>query len=200
MRYAALVNEDALAAAIGARVRQHRQAHGWTLDQFAQISTVSRRMIVSVEQGEANPSIATLLKLSDALGVGLPALVEPPHATLLKVTRSGEGAALWTSDAGGRAVLVAGTSPPEVVELWEWTLGPGDTYRSDAHSPGTKELIHVWQGAVAIEAGDQSATLKTGDAVAFPGDVAHAYLNPSRRPAKFSLAVFEPGVSPQKGH
>lgn len=194
------MDETALAAAIGARVRQERQAHGWTLDHLAQASTVSRRMIISVEQGEANPSIATLLKLSDALGVGLPALVEPPQAATLKVTRSGDGASLWTSDAGGRAVLVAGTNPPEVVELWAWTLGPSDVYRSDAHSPGTKELIHVRQGSMTVEAGEQSAILKTGDAVVFPGDVAHAYLNPNRRPAQFSLAVFEPGVSPQKGH
>lgn len=194
------MDEAALASAIGTRVRQERRAHGWTLDQLAEISTVSRRMIISVEQGEANPSVATLLKLSDALGVGLPALVEPPQTSALKVTRSGEVPALWTSDAGGRAVLVAGTNPPEVVELWEWTLGPADAYRSEAHSPGTKELIHVWQGSITVEAGDQSVTLKTGDAVTFPGDVPHAYLNPNRRPAKFSLAVFEPGVSPQKGH
>lgn len=194
------MDEAALATAIGARVRQERLAHGWTLDQLAEFSTVSRRMIISVEQGEANPSVATLLKLSDALGVGLPALVEPPHISGLKVTRNGDGATLWTSESGGRAVLVAGTNPPDVVELWEWALGPRDAYRSEAHSPGTKELIHVVQGSVTVESGDESVTLKTGDAVTFQGDVAHAYLNPSRRPAKFALAVFEPGVGPKKGH
>ena len=36
-------------------------------------------MVVSVEQGAVNPSVGTLLRLSDALGVGLPALVEPPE-------------------------------------------------------------------------------------------------------------------------
>lgn len=194
------MDETSLAAAIGARVRQQRHDHGWTLDQLAAASGVSRRMIISVEQGDANPSVSTLLKLSDALGVGLPALVEPPTADVLKVTRRADAAALWTSDSGGRAVLVAGTTPPDVVELWEWTLGPGDAYRSEPHSDGTKELVQVWSGALTIEAGDQSVSLKTGDAVTFPGDVAHAYLNPHRRPAKFALAVFEPGVSPQKGH
>ena len=37
-------------------------------------------MAVSVEQGAVNPSVGTLLRLSAALGVGLPALVEPPKA------------------------------------------------------------------------------------------------------------------------
>ena len=37
-------------------------------------------MVVSVEQGAVNPSVGTLLRLSDALGIGLPALVAPPRA------------------------------------------------------------------------------------------------------------------------
>ena len=37
-------------------------------------------------------------------------------------------------------------------------------------------------------------TLEAGDAVAFPGDVAHSYANPGTQQARFSLAVFEPGV------
>ena len=75
----------------------------------------------------------------------------------MKVTRRGDGATLWSSDSGGRGVLVAGTTPPDVIE-------------------------------------DQSVTLAAGDAVVFPGDVVHTYANPHTRPARFSLAVFEPGV------
>src|SRR4051794_13063315 len=96
-----------LAAAIGGRVRHERQSRGWTLDQLAELAGVSRRMVINVEQGAANPSVGTLLRLSDALGIGLPALVETPRAATLQVTRHGEGAALWTSDAGGRGLLVA---------------------------------------------------------------------------------------------
>jgi len=114
-----------LSSAIGARVRQERQSRHWTLDQLSEAAGVSRRMIVNVEQGAANPSVGTLLRISDALGIGLPALVEAPQTKPVKVTRHGEGAVLWTGEAGGRGVLVAGTEPPDVVELWDWTLGPG---------------------------------------------------------------------------
>lgn len=196
MQYNALMDEDiaSLALAIGIRVRQERQSRRWTLDQLAEAAGVSRRMLVNVEQGAANPSVGTLLKISDALGVGLPALVEPPHRTPVKVTRRGAGAALWSSESGGRGLLVAGTEPPDVVELWDWTLGPGDQHASEAHTPGTKELIQVQQGTITVVAANQSVALDAGDAVAFPGDVAHSYANPGLRPARFSLAVFEPGV------
>ena len=101
-----------LASAIGVRVKQERNSRGWTLDQLAEAAGVSRRMVVSVEQAAVNPSVGTLLRLSDALGVGLPALVEPPETKSVKVTRRGEGATLWSGEGGGRGVLVAGTTPP----------------------------------------------------------------------------------------
>jgi transcriptional regulator with XRE-family HTH domain len=183
-----------LALAIGVRVRQERQSRHWTLDQLAEAAGVSRRMVVNVEQGAANPSVGTLLRISDALGVGLPALVEPPQPRPVKVTRRGAGAALWSGESGGRGVLVAGTAPPDVVELWDWTLGPGDQHASEAHMPGTKELLQVQEGTVTVQVADQTVVLDAGDAVAFPGDVAHSYANPGARPARFSLAVFEPGV------
>jgi transcriptional regulator with XRE-family HTH domain len=184
----------ALAAAIGARVRQERQARQWTLDRLADAAGVSRRMLVNVEQGVANPSVGTLLRISDALGVGLPALVEPPAPRPVKVVRDGQGAALWSSEAGGRGVLLAGTEPPDVLELWDWRLCPGDAHGSEAHAPGTKELLQVLQGSISLAVADQTVVLEAGDAVAFRGDVPHSYLNPGTEAARFSLAVFEPGV------
>jgi transcriptional regulator with XRE-family HTH domain len=184
----------ALASAIGHRVGDERRARRWTLDQLAEAAGVSRRMVVNVEQGAVNPSVGTLLRLSGALGIGLPALVESPSPSLVRVTRRGEGAALWTSGAGGRGVLVAATEPPDVVELWDWTLGPGDHHRSDAHTPGTRELVQVRRGSLTIEVAGRPVTLGTGDAMAYPGDVPHAFANPRAAPARFSLAVFEPGV------
>jgi transcriptional regulator with XRE-family HTH domain len=188
-----------LSAAIGRRVKQERQARQWTLDQLAEVAGVSRRMLVNVEQGGANPSVAILLRLSDALGVGLPALVEPPQRSLVKVTRAGEGAALWTGANGGRGVLVAGTQPPDVLELWDWTLAPGDSPGSEAHAAGTRELLQLHRGVVVIEVAGESVSLAAGDAVGFDGDVEHSYSNPGTEPAWFSLTVFEPGVGVSTG-
>jgi len=192
------MSTSALAVAIGGRVRRERQARGWTLDQLAEATGVSRRMLVNIEQGATNPSVGTLLRISDALGIGLPALLELPRPKPVTVTRSGEGAALWSSDAGGRGVLVAGTETPNVVELWDWTMAPGDTHGSEAHSPGTKELLQVQEGSISVVVAGEAFILEAGDAVSFPGDVAHSYSSEGTEPARFSLAVFEPGVG--SGH
>jgi transcriptional regulator with XRE-family HTH domain len=196
VHYAALVDVGtlALARAIGLRIKQERQVRRWTLDQLAAAAGVSRRMLVNVEHGEVNPSVGTLLRLSDALGVGLPALVRSPEPARVRVVRAGDGAALWTSELGGRGVLVAGTDPPDVVELWDWRLAVGDRCVSEPHTAGTRELAQVLEGSVEITVADQRVTLELGDAISFHGDVAHSYANTGPAPARFSLAVFEPGV------
>jgi len=187
-----------LASAIGARVRKERQSRGWTLDHLAEAAGVSRRLVVNVEQGAANPSVGTLLRISDALGIGLPSLVEPPRPYPLRVTRQGEGAGLWSGPSGGRGVLVAGTEPPDVVELWDWALAPGERHASEAHTAETKELLQVQSGTITVDVAGRAVVLETGDALTFPGDVAHSYANPGPEPARFSLAVFEPGVGPRR--
>lgn len=184
----------ALSAAIGARVRAERHTRQWTLDQLAAATGVSRRMIINVEQGSANPSVTTLLRISDALGIGLQALVEVPQTKRLKVVRSGEAPARWTGPRGGRGLLLAGTAPPDVLELWDWTLAPGDRHDSEAHVRGTKEILQVREGTVTVQVADQSEFLEVGDAISFTSDVPHSYANERNERARFTLTVFEPGV------
>jgi uncharacterized cupin superfamily protein len=91
--------------------------------------------------------------------------------------------------------MVAGTHPPDVTELWDWRLGPGDVYRSEAHQVGTRELLLVLSGAVVLMVGGIETKLQAGDSAAFDGGVAHAYRNASEaRAARFALTVHEPGV------
>lgn len=187
---------DTLARTIGLRVKSHRARRGWTLDQLAEQAGVSRRMVVNVEQGTTNPSIGTLLRLSEALGVTLQSLVDVSPAATATVTRSGEGAVLWTGDRGGRGVLLGASESPDVVELWDWTLAPGERHGSEAHAAGTRELLQLRKGGLVIEVGDTSHELDVGDALVFDGDVPHAYSNPFDTVSRFTLCVFEPGAKP----
>ena len=192
MTQAVVVNE-----AIGERVRQHRAARGWTLDELAERSGVSRRMVITIEHGEGNPSIATLLRISDALGVGLPVLVDVEHPRASTVAPAGQAPVLWRGPRGGTGVLVAGTEAPDVVELWDWTLEPGEEHATEAHSAGTRELLLVLEGAVDLRVGERTEQLQPGDSAVFAGTVAHGYASPAdaTTPARFALTVFQPRVS-----
>jgi transcriptional regulator with XRE-family HTH domain len=187
------MSELEVSGAIAARVRARRVDRGWTLDELARRSKVSRRMLVNVEQGHASPSIATLLRISDALGVGLPALVDTARPPALKVTHVGQAPVLWRGPFGGQATLVAATAPPDVVELWDWTLLPGEEHVSEPHTTGTRELLLVLAGVVELRVGPAVHHLSAGDSVTFHGDQPHGYADPvAAEPARFVLTVFQP--------
>ncbi len=190
---------EQLPAVVAGRVRLARTGRGWTLDQLAEASGVSRRMVVNIESAASNASIATLLRLATALGVSLADLVAAAPAGASTITKAAMREPLWRGDRGGSAVLVASANVPEMFELWDWTLGPGDRYESAAHTPGTHELIHVRSGRLQLVTGEVSRELRAGDAASFAADVAHAYANTGRHPTRFTMTVLEPVTAATEG-
>ncbi|MBI1352503.1 MAG: cupin domain-containing protein [Actinomycetales bacterium] len=182
-----------IARIVGARVRSLRTAQGLTLDRLADLSGVSRRMIVNVEAARTNASIATLLRLSTALRTTLAELVDAsPRADRVSVIPRADQRQVWHGEAGGSAVLAAAADTPDMLELWEWTLMPGEAYTTEAHRAGTHELIHVRSGRLTLTVDDTTWTLDPGDAARFVADVGHVYANHTRRPVRFALTVLEP--------
>lgn len=191
------MSQDALVEqvpmAVGRRVREARAERGWTLDQLAERSGVSRRMIVNVEAGTSNASIATLLRLASALHVSLADLVaDAADGERVVVTDPAAREPLWQGESGGSAVLVAAADTPDMLELWDWTLGPGDSYASDAHRPGTYELLHVLSGQLTLTVGQVVHQLRAGQAASMIADAPHSYRNEGRRPVRFTMTVLEP--------
>ena len=184
---------EGVPVAVGRRVRNARTARGWTLDQLAERSGVSRRMVVNVESGRSNASIATLLRLATALQVSLADLVAEVSQTQgVTVTNASSREALWTGPSGGSAVLVAAADTPDMFELWEWSLEPGEQYESEPHRAGTHELVHVLSGTLRLTVDGEVNDLRAGDAARFSGAVTHSYGNAGRRTARFTMAVLEP--------
>ncbi len=56
---------------IGQRIRQLRESRGLTQSQLQARSRVSRSYLSRIESGQMTPSLGTLEKISEALGVGL---------------------------------------------------------------------------------------------------------------------------------
>jgi transcriptional regulator with XRE-family HTH domain len=187
---------EGLAQAIGTNVRIGRTGRGWTLDELVDRSGVSRRTLVQIEQGKTNPSIGILLRLSDALGIGLPQLVAVTNTDAIQVTTAGTAPVLWRGDHGGVGYLVAGTGPPDVLELWDWTMQPGEVHDSEPHSRGTREQVLVLSGELLLTIDKKEQLLGPGDAAGFRGDCRHRYQAApgSNSPARFTLSVFQPGV------
>jgi len=63
-------NRDTVAR-IGQRIRQLRESRGMTQSQLQAHSRVSRSYLSRIESGQMTPSLGTLEKIAEALGVGL---------------------------------------------------------------------------------------------------------------------------------
>ena len=182
-------DQDRTAAQIAARLRAERARRRWTLDELAARSGVSRRLIVQIEQADANPSLATLLKLAAALGVTLTDLLESQPDRPVAVVPGQEGRTLWSTPAGSAARLLVSQGP---LELWTWTLQPGDRRTSRPHRPGALELLSVHTGTVRLEVADHHVEVRAGDSAWFDATRPHAYDNPGAEAAGFTLVVLEP--------
>jgi transcriptional regulator with XRE-family HTH domain len=192
MHWMASATEQRVSRSLAEAVRRFRAARSWTLDDLAARSGVSRRLVVQIEQGEANPSIGTLLRLADALEVTLTDLVSAQEAMLVGVRAPSDATELWQGPAGGRALLEVSRGP---LELWSWTLEPGESHVSDAHHPGALELVKVRRGTLALEVGDETVQVKAGHSAWFVASRQHAYRNATTTQVAFTLVVFDGAVN-----
>jgi len=189
--------EAALSAAVARRISALRKGHGLSFDALAQKAGVSKGTLVQIEQGGANPSISTLCRLATALGVSVADLVAPTEVPERSVTVVGpsEVRNLWSGPSGGSALLLAGTPGPDMLEIWTWVLMPGERFDASVHGRGTRELIHVTEGSLALEVDGQISVAAAGSTAIALTDRAHAYRNPGSAPVRFTMVVHEPPVS-----
>jgi XRE family aerobic/anaerobic benzoate catabolism transcriptional regulator len=68
-------------AKLGDEVRKLRQQRGITLKRVAQLSGLSDRFIIEVEKGKANPSLASVISLADALQTSVTDLLPSDNPT-----------------------------------------------------------------------------------------------------------------------
>ena len=184
-------------AALAKNLRAWRTKRGWTQAELSRRADLSKGMLVQIEQAQTNPSIATLCKLANALGVALPRLVELDDEPEVRRIARDDIAWLWRGRSRGSAAgLVAGIDAPVPAELWEWRIGPRDGYDALAHPAGTREIIYVLEGAATISVGGVDLSLATGEAAVFRADRPHRYASAGGAATRFVMVVTEPIAPP----
>jgi transcriptional regulator with XRE-family HTH domain len=185
-------------AALAHNLRDWRGRRGWTQAELAARAGLSKGMLVQIEQSQTNPSIATLCKLANALGVALPRLVEVADEPRIRHVGRDDVAWLWQGRGrGSGAGLIGGIEAPVPVELWEWKMGPTDAYEAVAHPVGTREILFSLEGRVSITVEGTEVTLAEGEGAVFQADRPHRYAAAGGRAARFMMVVIEPlGVAP----
>lgn len=182
---------ETISAALAIRLKQHRKEQKLSLDELSRRAGVSKGMLVEIEKGNANPSIAILCKLAAALGISVADIVNVASSPVIHVIEERDIPVLWMGPKGGTARLLAGTSGPDMVELWRWEMHPGELFESSGHPHGTFELFHVEHGELSLRVGDKLTVLQAGTAAVARTDAPHHYANASDSLLVFTMTVAE---------
>lgn len=176
---------------VGRRVKKLRQERGWSLEEMATASGVSRSMLSEIERERANPTLTVTFRIASAFGMSLEDLVEGAGggASTIQVIRAGDKAQVFRNDKQCQIRTLSPLNLEKDVEFYELRLKKGGALSSQPHFEGTREFLTVEEGAVRISSGDCSETLAKGDSGTYRADLPHAIINTGRGEAVVFLVV-----------
>jgi transcriptional regulator with XRE-family HTH domain len=183
-----------LTQSLARNVKRWRTERGFTLDTLATRAGVSRGMLIQIEQARTNPSLGTVVKIGDALGVSITTLLDYEQGPAVRVVPAGQAVRLWHTDAGSYNRLLAGVEAPGPLEMWDWYLVPGESSASDPHPAGTMELLHVTEGELTLTVDGAVHVVPAGATASFEAGTPHTYANEGAVPMRMLMSVSVPPV------
>ena len=166
-------------------------ARGMTLDQVSEASGLGKGLLSKVENFRVTPTLPTLAKLCETLGVKLSELVEgldqkPKLCVVRRGQRKeverdrGESDIVYQSLAHGRA--------NRAMDPFELTV-PARGGRKQAMPHEGEEFLIVLKGKVEFEFDGKVQSLEEGDSLYFDAEIEHRLFNVTDKDARV-LCVF----------
>jgi XRE family transcriptional regulator, regulator of sulfur utilization len=165
---------EGLTRRIGQATRAQRAAQGRSLGDLSRASGLSKTILARIERGEGNPSMETLWRLSQALGLPLGVLIAPAAEPRVRFIPAGADNEM-RAESGLLGHLLHAETSPHRAELYELELAPRTDHRGEPHLPGTQELVFCTKGRMTAGPVGEEVALRAGDAVRFVADVEHRY-------------------------
>ena len=186
-----LFDANNLLQTVADNVRKHRYARNWSQQELTDRSQVSRGMIVRIESGEGNVSLATLGRIALAFGVPFTDIVADPAQDEGATSGIAEHRIqVWQGTRPGTKVtLLESFVGQRMTDFFEWTVAPGDRYQGEPDMKGTKEMVYVVKGTLTLEHENGTRILKAGESIVFPSDRQYVLINNGKSALCFVLSV-----------
>ena len=161
---------------IGARLRAVRTSSGFTLEQLASATGLTKGFISRIERDGTSPSVQTLVALCEAMSLPVGQLFEAAEVSLVRA----EDASPIVSISGEAAEEVLLTPRNQAaVQIIRSVYAPGQNGGDDLYSLGAEvEIAHVIDGRLEIIFATTREELGVGDTLTFHGHEPHTWRNP----------------------
>jgi transcriptional regulator with XRE-family HTH domain len=170
-------------------IKAIRETRGLSQQQIAKAAGIPRATWTHLESGAANPTLAVLVKVANALQVRLDELLAAPRQS----ARHLKADQLPTRQKGQVSIRKLLPESLPGLDLERMVLPPGARMPGVPHTPGTREYLTCERGSVELAVAGERYTLAEGDVVTFRGDQRHGYHNPGGVTAvAYSVIAFSP--------
>ena len=157
---------------IGAQLKAARLAARMSMAEVAEQAGLTKGFVSKLERDLANVSVASLIRLCDALGISVGSLFQAPTG---EVIRHGSYPPI---NFGGRKMTEYLLTPSgeKRVQAILSDIEPGGGSGGDAYAlPADVEFVFVLAGQLQVTVADRQITLEQGDAFTFPASTPHTF-------------------------
>ena len=163
---------------IGKKIRDLRNKNGLTQEELAARTELTKGFISQLERGQTAPSVSTLQDIVECLGTNLSEFFSEEREPQIVYRKEDY---FENEDKSGNVVdwLVA-SAQSRSIEPILLRLRPGTSTNVDKPHDG-EEFGYVLEGAVKLNYGDQTFTVRKGDSFMYPANKPHSISSASRR-------------------
>jgi transcriptional regulator with XRE-family HTH domain len=190
----ALYQKDAVSVNIGERLRELREARNISMRSLASRSGLSANALSMIERGKASPSVSTLYKLSEALGISITSFFGSNSERKQVVFLKGDERTRVSFTRGVFEGL-GGEHFVGRVEPFMLTLENSANSGSRAMSHSGHEFVFCLRGRLEYQVERQIFHLEAGDSLLFAAHLKHKWRNPGKNVATAIIIIsgFEEG-------
>jgi transcriptional regulator with XRE-family HTH domain len=175
---------------LGKRLRSLRTTRKLTMDQLSGMAGVSKAMLSQIEQDKVNPTVAVMLKIAGALKISVSDLLDVPQPhNIMRIIKGDDETYTFRSDKLCSIRTLSPLSLEKTIEFYLLTLEPNGELDSEAHFPGTEEMLYLAKGKLDIASGNQNSQITKGDSIHYRADLPHTVKNVGRGQAQAYLIV-----------
>jgi transcriptional regulator with XRE-family HTH domain len=173
-----------------AMLRQLRNSRALSLQDLSERAKVSRSMISKIEREDVQPSLDVAVRLADALGTRLNAMIRSDsYARVVKLERDRQLVIRDPRNRWERRQLSPSFTASRI-EVLRGKLAPHqDTGKSVSHPQRAEEYISVLRGRMTVRLDSHLVELEEGDSLFFEGDQGHVLENPGNVEADYVVVI-----------
>jgi transcriptional regulator with XRE-family HTH domain len=173
---------EELGGSLGVVIRGAREKHALTLQQVADRTRLSVSYLSQIERDLLHPSVSTLKRIAQALGIRAGKLMFPaarsPKRAMVSVQRKGERKRLVFPKSSIEYELLTPDLRRRVSMLWVSAKPGAESGPTFTHEG--EDGVVVLKGRLSVEIGGVWHELKTGDCIYFSSALPHRWRNPGR--------------------